>query len=267
MFFCVAGDIGMNYGTLSSSTFNAYGRAITSAGIDVAQTPIYVCRGNHDVQPSDDEWRDATGCESNLYTFEENGDLFVFLSNRNTGANAREPYDETDLDTLQTMLEENPNRRVFLFMHFPLNSGMPYFQYAGLLDDRVHPQNQDQKIYLSIDGLSAGNESRKYHSSNYKNINSITRYGFSPTFNEDGSYDVDVFNRQCRRLVDMLKNRPGTSIVFSGHTHLIFDVDVYCPNVNFCRSGNMCTIHVPSLNYPRNADWYNVCNNSTLYEY
>lgn len=256
-FFCVAGDIGMNYGDLSSSTVSSYARAITSAGIDVARTPIYVCRGNHDVPPSDEDWRAITSCESMLYSVEKDGDLFAFLSNRDAGANAIEPYDEADLDALQTALEENPGRRVFLFMHFPLNSGMPSFQYAGLEDDGIHPQGNSQ--HLSLNGLNAGNVSSKYHKGGYDHYNSVTRYGFAPAFNEDGSYDVGVFNRQCRRLTDMLKNRPGTSVVFSGHTHLMFDADVYCPRVNFCRSGSMCTVHVPSLNYPRTADWKTIC--------
>ena len=271
-FFCVAGDVGMNYGSLSASTADSYRRAFAMAGVDPARTPAYVCKGNHDVDLYGDEWRAITSCDSSFYAVEKGGDLFAFLSNNrydgkpnHKSANVQEPYDEEDLDRLEETLAGDPARRVFLFMHFPLNSGTPRLQYAGLEDDGIHPQGNSQ--HLSLNGLSAGNAPDKYHSGGYGHTNSVTRYGFAPTFREDGSYDPGSFNRQSRRIADMLRNRPGTSVVFSGHTHLTFDADVYCPRVNFCRSGNMCTVHVPSLNYPRSPDWKTVCDAEDMLEY
>lgn len=56
-------------------------------------------------------------------------------------------------------------------------------------------------------------------------------------------------------MLDVLKSYAGTSIVYSGHTHFMQQVEQACPTVMVSQAAkNVWTVHVPSLNYPRDKN-------------
>ena len=96
---------------------------------------------------------------------------------------------------------------------------------------------------------------------------SCANYGF---YCAAGSIDYSV-KSECEKIMDILnEHEGGKTIVFSGHTHLVFqteDLDNVIgkgyPNVNVAyvrtydqehneyNPTNIVTVHIPSLNHPR----------------
>jgi predicted MPP superfamily phosphohydrolase len=94
--------------------------------------PFYTCSGNHDGTYSDEKntmWNNKFGHDMN-YVFTKNNDVFIFLSFKNIGTSIN-PYD-TFIDWLETQLNSHKNKRVFLFMHYPIRG------YAGLKTNQVY---------------------------------------------------------------------------------------------------------------------------------
>ena len=119
---CICGDISQN-GT--KSEFQVYKNDVAEQS---PNTPVYTTTGNHDAQSgiSTNTWKNYTG---ELPTFEKsytvNGktDHFLFLGMHKW--NFTDAYATTDLDWLESKLEEYKNERCFVFTHlfFPDRSG------------------------------------------------------------------------------------------------------------------------------------------------
>ena len=83
-------------------------------------------------------------------------------------------------------------------------------------------------------------------------------YGF---YLKSGEQDYGTKN-ECEEIIAILNRHVGgKTIVFSGHTHLIFQTEDFdyvlgkgYPNVNVAPiyGTNITTVHIPSLNHPRN---------------
>lgn len=83
--------------------------------------PFYSCNGNHDGE-NNTSWNTHFGHDLN-YTFVKNDDVFIFISAIN---------ETPAIDYLKTQLNAHKNKRIFLFMHFPL------FGYAGLKTNQIY---------------------------------------------------------------------------------------------------------------------------------
>ena len=89
--------------------------------------PFYSCNGNHDMtynDANDTKWSTYFGDNMN-YVFTKNNDVFIFMNLTTSGTTIDTPY-TTNVDWLETQLNNYKNKRVFLFMHLPLTG------YAGL---------------------------------------------------------------------------------------------------------------------------------------
>lgn len=80
---------------------------------------LYSCTGNHDAKVTEGVWQQNIG-HGFRYSFEKNGDAFIFMSVDNdvniTGTPA-DFYSES-LDWLATKMQEYKGKRIFLFMHY-----------------------------------------------------------------------------------------------------------------------------------------------------
>lgn len=94
---------------------------------------LYSCTGNHDAKVTESVWQQNIG-HGFRYSFEKNGDAFIFMSVDNdvniTGTPA-DFYSES-LDWLATKMQEYKGKRIFLFMHYPL------YGYSGLKPKQVY---------------------------------------------------------------------------------------------------------------------------------
>ena len=232
-FACIAGDIGQ-YHNLHQYTDRNFDDCIASANVNY---PIYCCTGNHDQGYSEAEWYNTTSCHLSTYSIVKGNDVFVFLSlSSNTSltgyaSNVQEkPYTDESIDQLEEILNSNPHKRMFLFMHFPLNSECPYPQYAGLGQLK------------------------------YPSANTSYKPGNNSVHNEGFKLDSNWHNDQNTRILNLLKSYNGVAIVFSGHTHFIDEVEQYNHNMLYAKvSDNVHTVHIPSLNYPRDRDRNTIC--------
>lgn len=89
--------------------------------------PFYSCNGNHDMiynTTNDTKWNTYFSHNMN-YVFTKNNDVFIFMNLTTSGTTIDTPY-TTNVDWLETQLNNYKNKRVFLFMHLPLTG------YAGL---------------------------------------------------------------------------------------------------------------------------------------
>lgn len=232
-FLAACGDIGD-----APNAFNTTNALLESV---VAETnpnfPIYLVKGNHDQNLTDEHWSmlnkfgDAGVLQANdqNYSFEDDYNKYVFLSVKKledtegnaSSATQSEPYPAEAIECLQSALSGDCSKTVHVFMHFPLNALRPEPQFAGL-----------------------GNTEYK------GGPDAVDQYGFS-VINDTANKIWK--NEQNTLILDMLKEYPGTSIVYSGHSHYIQQVELYIPNVMVAQAAeNVWTVHIPSLNYPRN---------------
>lgn len=81
-------------------------------------------------------------------------------------------------------------------------------------------------------------------------------YGFHLTAGEQ-DYSIKT---ESEEIIDILKQHNGKTIVFSGHTHIIFQTEDFnlavgkgYSNVNVAQipETDITTVHIPSLNHPR----------------
>lgn len=120
-FTCICGDITQD---ATESEFQNYKSNVYNYS---PNTPVYTTTGNHDAQSSldNDMWFEYTNCERCM-SFEYNNDLFVFfgMSKWSLGSGGT-PYLTEDIDWLESILNQNQNKRVFIFTHlfFPTKAG------------------------------------------------------------------------------------------------------------------------------------------------
>lgn len=142
-FLCTCGDIGTN--GLKSETSSSSNRVVelnlwkdlmTEKGnIAYPQFRIKSCAGNHDSTLTTEQWKEKTGCDWSHYFIYKN-ELYIFISIKHQDSAQGMldvAYEQNDIDFLKSVLNSYPNKRAFVFMHFPLNSGKTTEQYAGLL--------------------------------------------------------------------------------------------------------------------------------------
>lgn len=124
-FTCVCGDLTDN---AEESDFQIYVEYVNAYS---PNTPVYECTGNHDCYDkvlSFDSMRQYTGHDL-YYTFAQDDDVFIMFGMRywsTTGT--QDPFSAESLQWLYETLEENRNKRVFLFQHCLRfdGSGKPY---------------------------------------------------------------------------------------------------------------------------------------------
>lgn len=97
------------------------------------------CTGNHDVQFTDAQWLQyvghgfSGGGSIRAYVKNVNRDVFVFLPLAKWEDARPYSYGDDDwADGLEQLLGLWSGKRVFLFMHYPINSESASFQYPGL---------------------------------------------------------------------------------------------------------------------------------------
>lgn len=125
-FTCICGDLTDNG---EDADFETYAEYVSSYSPD---TPVYECAGNHDawnrVIPFD-RMKPYTGHDL-YYTFTQGDDLFIMFGTQHydNDGNAYTPFSQESLQWLYETLEENRNKRVFLFQHYLRfdGSGKPY---------------------------------------------------------------------------------------------------------------------------------------------
>ena len=118
-FLCTTGDL-TTYG--NGTQYNNVVNIVNNLN-----KPFYSCNGNHDMvynNTNDAKWN--TYFDHNMnYVFTKNNDVFIFMNLTTSGTTIDTPY-TTNVDWLETQLNNYKNKRVFLFMHLPLTG------YAGL---------------------------------------------------------------------------------------------------------------------------------------
>ncbi len=123
-FICACGDL-TNFGTVAE--FTNYKNHVDTYS---PNTPVYAISGNHDA--NDNYYQAETGAITKdfeglvsytgkplYYTFEQENDLFVMLgmSRWDYGYSNEDIFTEESIDWLESTLEANKNKRVFLFQH------------------------------------------------------------------------------------------------------------------------------------------------------
>ncbi|MBR2888918.1 MAG: metallophosphoesterase [Oscillospiraceae bacterium] len=114
-FTCVCGDLTVGN---QDSEWETYAAAVAaySGGI-----PVYPVAGNHDCAGlglTDNRFRQYTG-QGLFYTFTQGEDVFIMLSQIAwpSQSGSVQPFADYSLRSLQQALEENRNRRCFVFQH------------------------------------------------------------------------------------------------------------------------------------------------------
>ena len=129
--FC-CGDISTNHTEDELQTFAAVKN-------EFPEMTFKSCTGNHDAEFTDLQWQQyighdfSNGEQIRAHVTRINGDAFIFLPIANW-ENAR-PYsygNDSWADGFAKLFQREAGRRVFVFMHFPLNSESASFQYPGL---------------------------------------------------------------------------------------------------------------------------------------
>ncbi len=158
-FICATGDL---------TTFAHETSLINLKSIlDTQNIKFYSCNGNHDGE-NDTLWNTYIGHNIN-HTFEKNNDVFIFMSAIN---------ESPAIDYLKTQLETYKDKRIFLFMHFPLTG------YAGLKTNEVYGFASDStkddeilallKSHLNVHCFSGHTHYIFELQENYSNINVYT---------------------------------------------------------------------------------------------
>lgn len=121
-FTCICGDITQN-GTAAELAIYQNNVATKSPN-----TPVYTCTGNHDCTSSglnESNWTTYTGHEKN-FVFTHQNDVFIFFSMTYWSlGESGTPYSDSDINWLEQQLQENVDKRVFIFTHlfFPTRAG------------------------------------------------------------------------------------------------------------------------------------------------
>ena len=158
--FC-CGDISTNHTEDELATFK-------SVKDEYPEITFRSCTGNHDVQFQEQQWQAyighgfTNGLNQLMYTEEINGDMFCLLPIRSwegmrpySSGIGDDPYDEF-YQAFMDDLSVN-GKRVFLFLHFPINSARNDWQYPGLKPGQFYGFNNssdDTSIIKSIPYLS-----------------------------------------------------------------------------------------------------------------
>ncbi len=210
-FVCLCGDL-VSYAT--EENMREYKSYVDkySGGL-----PIYECAGNHDnydivngeikartlTGEMLDRWINATGKEKTDYSFEYNGDVFIFLSLKSDDPD--DLFTDVGLRWFADTLEKNKNKRCFVFQHAhdPEDDGAdPSHSYSDLLS------GQSGKEFLRLikkykntvwfhghthltiqSGFSAVNESLGYRSVHIPSLSGTRFYNEKLNILENFYYD------------------------------------------------------------------------------
>lgn len=158
--FC-CGDISTNHTEDELATFKA-------VKDEYPEMTFRSCTGNHDVQFTEQQWQAyighgfTNGSNQCTYTEEINGDVFCLLPIR-SWEDAR-PYssgmgDEPFEEFYQALTNDLSvgGKRVFLFLHYPVNSNRNDWQYPGLKPGQYYgfgKNSEDSVIIKNVPFLS-----------------------------------------------------------------------------------------------------------------
>ena len=106
--------------------------------------PFYTCKGNHDNMGdnwSAEEWKEFTGCDEN-FIVKKDEDVFIFLSL--SEASVEHGITDEAVAWLYDQLEENKNKRCFIFVHAPFENtcGDPNNLYYNSIFTTTSGNNQ-----------------------------------------------------------------------------------------------------------------------------
>ena len=148
---------------------------------------LYSCTGNHDAKVTEGVWQQNIG-HGFRYSFEKNGDAFIFMSVDNdvniTGTPA-DFYSES-LDWLATKMQEYKGKRIFLFMHYPL------YGYSGLRPRQAYGFTSTSTESSTIAGYMSSIENLiifSGHSHQPFNVEKL-----DPTYNNIKFYEINAHN-------------------------------------------------------------------------
>ena len=130
-FTCVSGDL------LSYATEEYFAKYKSIRDTYRGDMEVYESGGNHETYPDlgvsgvldETLWRTYTGKEP-YYSFAYENDVFIFISPKNAKIN--DLFLEGSFEWLSNILEENKNKRCFVFWHYPAlgdKTGDPYGVY------------------------------------------------------------------------------------------------------------------------------------------
>ncbi len=117
-FTCIAGDLVSFASKENMAEYRAY------VDMHAGAMQVYECAGNHDTYPElgvagmiDEQlWKNCTDDEV-YYSFEKGDDVFIMLGLKSEKPNELLP--DGSLQWLENTLEENKNKRCFVFQHAP----------------------------------------------------------------------------------------------------------------------------------------------------
>lgn len=141
VFCCVSGDLtqtGFYKRTVESDASTTYfddSQFVKYKEIcDKHNIPVYEITGNHEsyygmtITNNLDKWESYTGKNVLAYTVSQGDDLFIFVGQPKV---TTPPISDEDLQWLYETLENNRNKRCFIFVHPHISSGNPLGAYTS----------------------------------------------------------------------------------------------------------------------------------------
>ena len=279
--FC-AGDIGYDSKIGEIRAFNN----IVTNHCPISFDNVFSCNGNHDRGHSIDDWKNHMFSESNQldvtdeknFTHTDGNFVFAFMSLRQDAPspNRSDLYtqyyfsetSETE-EWLRGVVADSAGKTLILFMHYPFINRKCFD--INKTDLVIYDFETDADILQSIPtaelnipyaGLADGGGNGD------KSYSMVTYHGWRVDPSDSFDYENPT---EWERIIEILKgHQGGKTIVFSGHTHFAFECEDYnqiwgkgyaninvAPIVDFDASTRkytdtgITTVHIPSLNYPR----------------
>ena len=146
------------------------------------------CTGNHDVQFTEQQWQTyighgfTNGTNQCMYTEEINGDVFCLLPIRSwegsrpySSGMGDDPFDEFFQALTNDLSVEG--KRVFLFLHYPVNSVRNDWQYPGLKPGQFYGFNSTSDDNVIIKNVAYTSVYQK-HSKSIVMFSGHSHYAF-----------------------------------------------------------------------------------------
>ena len=214
-FTCIAGDLTANG---KATDFETYMTAVEPYD---AQAPVYEITGNHDVETTGiapfltkESTQPYIGHDM-YYSFTQGDDVFIMFGMSGWISKTGDIFTTEAIEWLYDTLEANRNKRCFVFEHCP---SMVYVSATagGVLknDGSGHPYNSSTSGSLLGVRLPTGN------------------------LLNQGSTSLPF-----RKLMAHYKN----VIWFHGHSHMDFQFQEECSQLNYDKNFGCHSIHIPSL--------------------
>lgn len=211
-FTCIAGDL------ISNGTAEQFASYVEARDTYSPDTEVYDCMGNHDVEDTTVApflTRESTQPYNGrdlYYSWTQGDDVFVMFGMSGWPGKTGSIFTAESLQWLYELLEENRNKRVFLFEHCP--------------------------SMVVSDGLIAENDGSG-NLSNTSTSGAVVGWP-APTGNLLNQGDTGL---SFRNLMTHYKN----VVWFHGHSHMEFQYQENCSHLNYDNKFGCHSIHIPSL--------------------